>query len=91
MLNSEPYLADAYRQYHARASRAIQAERFPKDVLDNIDHDAAGTLPVIKIFQPGSPMHDELKDLLCAWYISRLDEGQGYVSHGSASRGVADF
>lgn len=25
-------------------------------------------------------MHNELKDLLCAWYISRLDEGQGYVS-----------
>lgn len=35
-------------------------------------------------------MHDELKDLLCAWYISRLDEGQGYVSGGTLYRGVAD-
>jgi hypothetical protein len=25
-------------------------------------------------------MHDDLKDLLCAWYVSRLDEGQEYVS-----------
>lgn len=80
MLSAESSFADAYRQYHARAIRAIQAERFPRDVLDSINQDAAGTLPVIKIFQPGSPMHGELKDLLCAWYISRLDEGQGYVS-----------
>jgi hypothetical protein len=48
--------------------------------LESIEHDAAGTLPVLKIFQPGSPMHDDLKDLMCAWYVSRLDEGQGYVS-----------
>lgn len=81
---------DAYRQYHARATRAIQAERFPQEILEAIDHDAAGTLPVIKIFQSGSPMHRELKDLLCAWYISRLDEGQGYVSGDFCYRGVTD-
>lgn len=74
------FTSDAYRQYHSRANRAIQAQRFPADVLETIEHDAGGTLPVLKIFQPGSPMFDDLKDLLCAWYVSRLDEGQGYVS-----------
>ncbi|KAJ9102642.1 hypothetical protein QFC19_004751 [Naganishia cerealis] len=75
-----PAIIDSYRQYHSRARRAIQSQRFPQDILDSIEHDASDTLRVIKIFQPGSPMHDELKDLLCAWYISRLDEGQGYIS-----------
>ena len=58
----------------------MQAQRFPADILETIEHDAGGTLPVLKIFQPGSPMYDDLKDLLSAWYVSRLDEGQGYVS-----------
>ncbi|GHJ86617.1 hypothetical protein NliqN6_3019 [Naganishia liquefaciens] len=70
---------DAYRQYHSRANRAMQAQRFPADILETIEHDAGGTLPVLKIFQPGSPMYDDLKDLLSAWYVSRLDEGQGYI------------
>ncbi|KAJ9097223.1 hypothetical protein QFC21_004892 [Naganishia friedmannii] len=75
---------DAFRQYHSRARKAIQSERFPQDILDAIEHDTSETLRVIKLFQAGSPMHDELKDLLHAWsclrafYSGITDEVEAY-------------
>jgi hypothetical protein len=38
------------------------------------------TLPAIQIFhKEAGPLHNDLKDMLCAWVVSRSDEGLGYT------------
>jgi hypothetical protein len=38
------------------------------------------TLPAIHIFHKETgPLHGDLKDMLCAWVVSRSDEGLGYT------------
>jgi len=38
------------------------------------------TLPSIHIFHKETgPMHSDLKDMMCAWVVSRSDEGLGYT------------
>jgi hypothetical protein len=44
-----------------------------------IEDDISTTLPSIHIFHPETgPLYQELKDMLCAWVVSRSDEGLGY-------------
>lgn len=73
-------MSDAYKTYLARAKRAIDSGRFPKDILDRLELDMTDTLPTLKLYMPGSPMRDDLKDFICAWVVYRSDEGLGYVS-----------
>jgi len=52
---------------------------FPQATLDQIEADVETTLPAIQIFhKENGPMHNDLKDMLFAWVVSRSDEGLGY-------------
>lgn len=45
-----------------------------------MEEDIATTLPSIHLFlKDTGPMHDDLKDMLYAWVVSRSDEGLGYT------------
>ena len=64
----------------ARANRALSAGTFPTTVLGLIEDDIKVTLPTLHLFKPGTgPLYQDLKDMLCAWVVSRSDEGLGYV------------
>ena len=77
-------LLDSYRTCFARASRALAAGTFPTTTLNLIDADIRSTLPTLHIFTPNvGPMYQDLLDLLCAWVVSRSDEGLGYVMGAS--------
>lgn len=43
--------------------------RFPADVIAGIDADIAITLPKLKLFQEGRPMHNDLRQILLAWAV----------------------
>ncbi|KAH8120083.1 RabGAP/TBC [Phellopilus nigrolimitatus] len=71
---------DTYRMCLARALRALASGTFPTTTLNLIDVDIRSTLPTLQIFTPSSgPLYQDLKDMLCAWVVSRSDEGLGYV------------
>ncbi|KAL0951578.1 hypothetical protein HGRIS_008260 [Hohenbuehelia grisea] len=73
-----------YRSYLARAKRALSSGVFPAETLAQIEADILTTLPSLHIFHPEiGPMHNDLKDMLCAWTVSRSDEGLGYVPGAS--------
>ena len=72
---------DSYRSCLARAKRALSSGVFPEETLQAIEDDILVTLPALHIFHPESgPLYQDLKDLLCAWVVSRTDEGLGYTS-----------
>ena len=72
--------ADSYRICLSRAKRAIAAGTFPTTALALIDQDVRSTLPSLHIFHPDTgPLYEDLKDMLCAWVVSRNDEGLGYA------------
>ncbi len=73
-------LTGSFKSCNVRARRAIESGRFPADILKQIDESTSSVFPVLKLFQAGSPLQQELKELICAWYVSRTDEGLGYVS-----------
>ncbi|KLT43808.1 RabGAP/TBC [Cutaneotrichosporon oleaginosum] len=73
--------ADAYHGYLRRAERALANGRFPPDILEQIEADLDDTLPILHVFQRGSPVRDELKDLVCAWVVYRSDSGRGYAPY----------
>ncbi|KAI6047910.1 rab-GTPase-TBC domain-containing protein [Pisolithus marmoratus] len=71
---------DSYRTCLSRARRALSSGVFPLDILQEMEEDIITTLPALRIFHPESgPLYQELKDMLCAWVISRADEGLGYT------------
>ncbi|KAK2460115.1 hypothetical protein APHAL10511_007881 [Amanita phalloides] len=71
---------DHYRACLSRAKRALSSGAFSKTILSLIEEDISTTLPSIHIFNRDSgPLYSELKDMLCAWVISRSDEGLGYT------------
>lgn len=52
---------------------------FPQPTLEQIEADLETTLPAIQIFSKESgPLHNDLKDMLYAWVVSRSDEGLAY-------------
>lgn len=70
---------DSYRNCLARAKRALSSGTFPTTTLNLIDADIRTTLPTLHIFTPNvGPMYEDLMDMLCAWVVSRSDEGLGY-------------
>jgi hypothetical protein len=49
-------------------------------VLELIEVDIVETLPSLHIFLPETgPLYDDLKSMLVAWVVARLDEGFSYV------------
>lgn len=71
---------DSYRTCLSRARRALSSGVFPSDILQEMEEDIVTTLPALHIFHPESgPLYQELKDMLCAWVISRADEGLSYT------------
>ncbi|KAG6837664.1 hypothetical protein H0H93_004940 [Arthromyces matolae] len=69
-----------YRISLSRAKKALNSNMFPRDVLDTIEQDISTTLPSLHIFHPKTgPLYEELKDMLCAWVVTRSDEGLGYT------------
>ncbi|KAF8310415.1 RabGAP/TBC [Clavulina sp. PMI_390] len=75
---------ETYKTCSTRAKRALAARTFPQDTLSEIENDVQNTLPNLHIFNAEyGPMHQDLKDLLCAWVVSRSDEGLGYVRGAS--------
>lgn len=71
---------DTYKTCLSRANKAIAHGTFPTTVLGMIEEDIKTTLPTLHVFMPGTgPMYQDLKDMLCAWVVSRSDEGLGYV------------
>ncbi|KAI0036590.1 rab-GTPase-TBC domain-containing protein [Vararia minispora EC-137] len=78
--NSLALSKDSYRTCLSRAKRAQAAGTFPTTTLSLIETDMSTTLPRLHIFSAESgPMYEDLKDMLCAWVVSRSDEGLGYV------------
>jgi len=71
---------EAYKSYNVRARKAVESGRFPVDVLEKMEVELDETLVTLKMFYRGSPMREELKELICAWIVYRSDEGLGYVS-----------
>ncbi|EMD41842.1 hypothetical protein CERSUDRAFT_79464 [Gelatoporia subvermispora B] len=72
---------DVYKTCLARAKRALASGTFPTTVLGMLEEDIASTLPALHLFAPETgPLYQDLKDMLCAWVVSRSDEGLGYVS-----------
>ncbi|KAG0152523.1 hypothetical protein CROQUDRAFT_649950 [Cronartium quercuum f. sp. fusiforme G11] len=43
--------------------------RFPPEVIKAIDSDLSITLPKLKLFQEGKPMHTDLRQILLAWSV----------------------
>lgn len=80
-MHSYKLTADAYQGYLRRAHRALESGRFPPDILEQIEADLTDTLPILHVFQPGSPLRDELRDLVCAWVVYRSDSGRGYAPY----------
>jgi hypothetical protein len=75
---------DNYKNCLSRAKRALSAGSFPAETLQAIEEDILSTLSGLHIFHPETgPLYQDLKDMLCAWIVSRSDEGLGYV-HGTA-------
>ena len=71
---------ETYRTCSSRAKRALSAGTFPAETLAEIEGDVRHTLPNLHIFHPEyGPMYQDLRDILCAWVVSRSDEGLGYV------------
>lgn len=71
---------DAFKACLARANRALSSGTFPAAITDLIEADIKSTLPSLHLFAPGTgPLYQDLKDMLCAWVVSRSDEGLGYV------------
>jgi len=71
---------DSYVTSLARAKHLLASRRFPTTALSLMESDIATTLPQLHIFNRQSgPLYDDLYNLLCAWTISRADEGLGYV------------
>ncbi|KII93180.1 hypothetical protein PLICRDRAFT_49251 [Plicaturopsis crispa FD-325 SS-3] len=71
---------DTYRMCLARAKRALSSGTFPTTTLGLIEEDILSTLPALHIFHPETgPLYGDLRDMLCAWVVSRSDEGLGYV------------
>lgn len=71
---------DHYRTCLSRAKRAISSGVFPQATMDLMEQDIATTLPSIHLFlKEFGPMYEDLKDILCAWVVSRSDEGLGYT------------
>lgn len=78
--NSLVLSKDAYKTCLARAKRALNHASFPTTVLGLIEEDIKTTLPSLHLFAPDvGPMYEDLKDMLCAWVVSRSDEGLGYM------------
>ena len=76
--------ADTYRTCLARAKSALSAGSFPTTTLNLMDSDIRSTLPSLNLFHPSAgPLYQDLHDLLCAWVVSRSDEGLGYVTGAS--------
>ena len=45
-----------------------------------IEEDISTTLPALHIFlKETGPLYDDLKEMLCAWVVSRSDEGLEYA------------
>ncbi|KZO95461.1 RabGAP/TBC [Calocera viscosa TUFC12733] len=80
---------DSYRPYISRARRAITAGKFPRQTLELIEDDIAGTMPSLRIFDAvHGPLYPDLKDLLCAWTIARSEESLSYVKGASHVAGM---
>ncbi|KAI0347719.1 RabGAP/TBC [Trametopsis cervina] len=78
--NSLALSKDAYKACAARANRALSSGTFPSAILNLIEEDISTTLPSLHLFAPETgPMYQDLKEILCAWVVSRSDEGLGYV------------
>lgn len=75
---------DNYKSCLSRATRALSSGSFPAETLQVVEQDILTTLPALHIFHPKTgPLYQDLRDMLCAWVVSRADEGLGYV-HGTA-------
>ncbi|KAF7347715.1 Tbc1 domain family member 14 [Mycena venus] len=71
---------DNYRTCLARAKRALGSGAFPSATLSLIEQDISTTLPSLHIFHHETgPLYPDLKDMMCAWVVSRSDEGLGYT------------
>jgi hypothetical protein len=66
--------------YSARAKKAIDTGRFPQGIIDQLERDMDGTLPILRLFVKGSPVRADLSELIRAWIAYRSDDGLGYVS-----------
>ncbi|KAI9068695.1 RabGAP/TBC [Trametes sanguinea] len=78
--NSLVLSKDSYKTCLSRARRALASGSFPTTVLSLLEDDIRTTLPSIHLFMPEKgPMYQDLRDMLCAWVVSRSDEGLGYV------------
>ena len=78
--NNQTFSLDNYRTCSARAKRALSSGTFPPAILAQMESDILSTLPALHIFHPSTgPLYQDLKDMLCAWVVSRSDEGLGYT------------
>ncbi|TYJ53197.1 hypothetical protein B9479_006175 [Cryptococcus floricola] len=79
---------DVYKPYVSRARKGLANERFPADLLETLERDLDNTLVTLNVFYRGSPLRDDLKELVCAWLVYRSDEGLGYAPYITLIAGI---
>ncbi|WVQ77523.1 hypothetical protein IAR50_007209 [Cryptococcus sp. DSM 104548] len=79
---------DVYKPYVSRARKGLANERFPPDLLEKLERDLDNTLVTLNVFYRGSPLRDDLRELVCAWLVYRSDEGLGYAPYITLIAGV---
>ena len=78
---------DTYVSTLSRAKNLIASKRFPTTAISLLESDIASTLPQLHIFHSATgPLYQDLRNLLCAWVVSRADEGLGYVEGAAKVR-----
>lgn len=55
----------------ARANTLISAGKYPEVAISKLDSDIAETMPLLRLFQVGGVMHEDLKNLLLAYSVFR--------------------
>ena len=52
-----------------KAKGALEKGTFSTEIREAIEQDVKETMPMLKLFQEGGAMHDDLKDLLFAYSV----------------------
>lgn len=79
------------QEIEVQISRGGKYEQFKERTwFDAIRRDIRATLPELKMFQVGSPLHDDLTNILMAYCMYRSDVGYSHGTHVSpASLAIA--
>lgn len=59
----------SYANCLKKVKESLELESYSTEVMEAIESDVKETMPMLKLFQEGGAMHDDLKDLLLAYSV----------------------